>query len=113
MAVRDQIIIGLTSKEIRQDARKHSWDLDNLQKNGARIENACKGASEIMGDLSINKMGKYSYKNYKQDAKKEQQKHVNCYFCGTSVNAQLISRHVQQCPAKGVKCKGCGNRSLC
>ena len=65
-SVRDQIIIGIVSDEIRQEALKNSWDLVTLRQNGMRLESASKSAAEISGDASIQKLGKYSYKSVRQ-----------------------------------------------
>ena len=63
-AVRDQIIIGTTNEEIREESLKNSWDLNSLRKEGMRLESAAKGASEISGEGKINRVyGKYSRKN--------------------------------------------------
>ena len=60
VAIRDQIVIGQINDEIRQESPKNAWNLKDLRGSGARIENACKGASEISGQTAINKVGKYS-----------------------------------------------------
>ena len=59
-AVRDQIIIGLKSNDIRQEALKKSWDLDTLQREGIKMESAARGGAEINGE-DIYKMGAYSF----------------------------------------------------
>ena len=40
-AVRDQIIIGLESNDICQEALKKPWDLDTLRREGMKMESAC------------------------------------------------------------------------
>ena len=45
--VRDQIIIGVISDEIRKNALKNQWNLDDLVKNGRALEAATYGASQI------------------------------------------------------------------
>ena len=103
IAVRDQIVIGLRQDDIRQDALKHSWDLSNLRSNGRRMESAAKGSAEISGELEVNKMGKYTYKNIKtnKNYSPQQKKPIICYFCGTTVHTSIV-KHVEQCPAKKV-----------
>ena len=58
IAVRDQIIIGLRSENIREEALKESWNLHDLRINGMRLDSAARGAIEITGDSSINKSSK-------------------------------------------------------
>ena len=44
---RDQIIIGTSNNEIRKNALKNQWDLDNLIKGGRQLEAAARGAQRI------------------------------------------------------------------
>ena len=112
-AVRDQIVIGLENDGIQQEALENSWDFKDLRSNGVRMESAYKGAAEITGDGSLNKIGKYSYGNVKNQVNKDerkvsQQKQINCYFCGNTISGTPISKHTQQCPARSAKCRNCG-----
>ena len=104
VAIRDQIVIGLSNDEIRQEALKHSWDLKDLRKNATRIESAFKGASEISGDSNVNKMGKYSYSKIKNQKQSQKPKSFTCYFCGQTVSSMPIQKHVEQCHARSAKC---------
>ena len=107
IAVRDQIIIGIISDEIRGEALKKSWNLASLRKEGMTMESAAKGAAEIAGDGTLNKLlGKYSYRNIKgkEGNKKLSQKKVNCFYCGISLYRNGITAHAAQCPAKSSKC---------
>lgn len=109
VSIRDQIVIGLQNEEIRQEALKNSWNLKELRANGTRLESAFRGAATISGEASVNKIGKYSFKNFKneKEAKKSSnQKSVDCYFCGNNVSS--LTKHLTQCPAKSVKCHKCG-----
>ena len=65
-AVRDQIIIGLSQDDIRKDALRKSWNLEELKVEGMKRESATKGAAEIEGESTVLKVGKYSYKNIKR-----------------------------------------------
>ena len=105
-AIRDQIVIGTINDEIREEALKKSWPLDSLRSEGMRMESASKSASAIAGDASLNRMGKYSFKNMK---KKDEggSKKVNCFFCGTEVEAKNIAAHSRKCPAKSATCGKC------
>ena len=110
IAVRDQIVIGTTSDEIREEALKKSWTLATLRTEGMRIESASKGALQISGDSNLNKIGKYSFRNTKnnKDAKtSHQSKKVNCYFCGLAAERRDIAAHSRQCPAKSGTCSKC------
>ena len=88
----DQIIIGVASEQIREEALKKSWSLNDLRKEGMHMESAAKGASEIAGEgSSINRVGRYSMKGIKNNTASTRK--VNCYFCGMSVNSQDITKH--------------------
>ena len=73
-----------------------------------RLESASKSVAEISGDTAVQKLGKYSYRNIRQktDPSKQKSSGTDCYFCGMHVTSS-ISKHVQQCPAKKVKCRNC------
>ena len=109
-AVRDQVVIGLKSDKIREEALKNSWELADLRKNGMRLESATKGAAEISGDsTTVNKLGKYSFKNIKEQKKNKDQRrqqNLSCFYCGNSTT--FIKQHLQQCPAKSSTCSSCG-----
>ena len=106
IAVRDQVVIGITSDEIREEALKKSWDLDTLRREGMHMESAAKGAAEISGE-AMNKLGKYSFRNMK-DKNMKQTKKVNCFFCGQLFDKQNITSHAKKCPARSNKCDNCG-----
>ena len=61
-AIRDQIIIGLNSNDMRQEALKKLWDLDTLRREGMKMESAARGGAEINGE-DIYKMGAYLFKS--------------------------------------------------
>jgi hypothetical protein len=105
-AVRDQIVIGTINDGIREEALKMSLVLDTLRSEGMRIESAAKAASTIAGDAALNRMGKYSYKNFK---KKDEggPKKVNCFYCGMEAERKNIASHSRQCPAKTATCMRC------
>jgi len=64
--IRHQIVIGTAIDEIREEALKQAWDFKKLRKEGMRLKSAAKGASEISGNMKINKVWKYSRKNQKK-----------------------------------------------
>ena len=103
-AVRDQIVIGMISDEVRQEALKNSWSLSELRTNGMRMESAYKGASEIAGENQVNKMGRYSFRNMPR--KRENNQTTQCFSCG--YNVSNIRKHIQECPAKKSTCNKCG-----
>ena len=109
-SIRDQIVIGITSDGIREEALKNSWYLATLRKEGMRLESAAKGAAEITGEHKVNRIGKYSYKNSKKkDVSKgdKKEKSLNCYFCGLAGLRHDIVTHAKQCPARSSVCTKC------
>ena len=103
-AIRDQIIIGTTHDKIREEALKNSWDLQQLRKEGMRIESATKGLEELNNENPVNKMGKYSFKNMKK--KPEAGKPRSCYYCGQDIKTSVIA-HLKSCRARTSKCNFC------
>ena len=110
-AIRDQIVIGILSDGIREEALKNSWNLSDLRKEGMRLESASKGALEITGDHRVSRvLGKYSRKNgMKGDkAKSGNSSKVDCFHCGiTGVRSDILT-HAKSCPAKTAACSKCG-----
>ena len=49
---------------------------------------AAKGTSEIAGDATLNKMGKYSFKNTKKNSKI-----ISFYFCSLTGNRRCVLAH--------------------
>ena len=108
IAVRDQIIIGISNEKIREEALQKSWDLASLRTNGMKLDSAMRSASEIGGEGNeVNKLGKYSYKNMKDKQGSAAQKPVTCWFCGQEVSTG-IKNHLSRCPGKKARCLGCG-----
>ena len=106
-AIRDQILIGTNESKIREEALMKSWDLATLRKEGMRMESAAKGEAQIAGE-SVNKIGKYSYKNQNRNPTKQPPKGpITCYNCGKSVNTGIMKHVRQQCEAIGKKCEKC------
>ena len=106
-AIRDQVVIGIVSDEIRQEALKNSWSLVDLRKEGMRLESVAKGASEIAEGHSVNKVGKYSFKNTKKTDAGRGNKKANCYTCGLTGARHDIISHAKTCPAKQAVCANC------
>ncbi|CAB3984517.1 Hypothetical predicted protein [Paramuricea clavata] len=100
-AICDQIIIGSTHDKIREEALKNSWDLQQLRKEGMRIESATKGLEELNNENPVNKMGKYSFKNMKK--KPEAGKPRSCYYCGQDIKTSVIA-NLKSCRARTSKC---------
>ena len=111
-AVRDQIIIGLTNDKIREEALKESWSLTLLRTNGMKLDSATRGASELGDSGSINKLGKFSYKNIRNKGQSQstspsaEQRQVTCFFCG--LLCSNIKSHLTNCAGKSSKCLACG-----
>ena len=128
IAVRDQVVIGTTNNKIKEEALLKSWKLDDLRKEGMKIESAMKGEAEISNSavIDVNKVGKYSYKTLKNNSYKPQQsysseskektqptqnrnapKEKTCYNCGYTFKGNPLN-HLQICPAKQSNCNKCG-----
>ena len=108
VAIRDQIVIGTSSDQIREEALKESWGLAELRKEGMRLESASKGAAEISGELKLNKIGKYSRKYQKGAVKADQS--CQCYSCGYAATKKEVIAHAKQCPAKKSICTNCNKK---
>ena len=103
-AIRDQIIIGLISNKIREEALKNSWNITQLRQQGMRIESATHGAAELSGDGTLNKLGRYSFKNQKG----RKSSSWTCFFCGQQFDRSIsIDNHVKSCRAKTATCNNC------
>ena len=111
-AVRDQIIIGTTDNNIRDEALKKSWDLKLLRQEGMKMESAARSGAQIAceNQNNVNKLGKYSYSNMKGPNKQQPEKRKNqitCYNCGSKVSGPIVKHKDESCPAKSHKCKKC------
>ena len=88
---RDEIIIGTSNNEIRKNALKNQWDLDNLIKGGRQLEAAARGAQRIHENSEapvsrIKRPGKYSRKGSKSKYEgKLREKYSNCPNCSSRV----------------------------
>ena len=108
-ATRDQIIIGTHYQTIREEALLKSWDLATLRSEGMKMESASKSSSQIGGE-TVNKLGKYSFKNVKQQPlsrtnKDRQRRTYNCFYCGDKTNN--LSQHREICKGVQNKCSNC------
>ena len=106
--IRDQIIFGTNSDEIRRHALKDQWDLNKLINHGRSLESADAGISLIKKEESSEfeavrrtKPGKYSkkYSNTKNDSRKV------CSFCSSSRCSGS-----KKCPARDMTCFVCNKR---
>ena len=106
--IRDQIIFGTSSDEIRRHALKDQWDLTKLVNHGRSLESADAGISLIKKEESSEfeavrrtKPGKYSkkYSNTKNDSRKV------CSFCSSSKCSGS-----KKCPARDMTCFVCNKR---
>ena len=102
-AIRDQILIGTTNNEIRDEALKQSWGLNDLRTEGMKMESAARSGAQISNEQILNKVGKYKFSN-----KTSQKKNVSitCYNCGNNISGSII-KHKAQCPAKTHTCNKC------
>ena len=57
-AIRDQIIIGSSNNDIREEALKKAWNLKLLRFEGTKMESAAIDGAQITGDLSITSCNK-------------------------------------------------------
>ena len=78
------------------------WDLDQLRTQGMKIESAELG-KDAMSKLTINKLGKYSYKNINKNNKKPPKKKKKCFRCGEDFSLE----HLKVCTARNAKCSNC------
>ena len=119
--VRDQILFGTKDTEIRKNALKDQWTLDDLLAKGRAIEASDFGAAVIkqepVEDIKRTKPGKYSRKNNYPSQKKgnssrfgnSQKEDLNstrrsrCKKCSSS-----RCDGGKRCPAAKISCFACG-----
>ena len=89
-AIRDQIVIGTTSKNIRQKAMIKNWKLAELRQKGMKYESAAAGEEKISG-CDVNKVGAYSYQRMKTEKTKLSTK--KCCRCGSPFS----TKHKKEC----------------
>ena len=53
-AIRDQIIIGTSNRDIREEALLRAWDLKALRNEGMKMESAQRSRIEISRESTIN-----------------------------------------------------------
>ena len=87
--MRSQILIGTNNDEIRDEELKFSWGLEELRKEGMKMESAVRsGASNLKG-------------NEKDDSKPPHKNasNINCFNCGSKILGS-ITNYKSNCPAK-------------
>ena len=114
--VRDQIIIGIKNDEIRKNALKNQWKLDDLIKNGRALEAATYGAKQIKQEqdpASISRIGKPGRYSRKWDNtpkpsnnKPTQQSSSDRKACTTCSNKNC--RGGKNCVSHDRECFDCG-----
>ena len=110
-AVRDQIVIGTDKDKIREQALLKGWDLDNLRKEGMKMESASRGEESISSG-QVNKLGSYSFSSLKSKEKDDGNRQPAgasnttkkvCFRCGD----KFSKNHQQSCRATSAKCANC------
>ena len=103
-AIRDQILIGTSNSDIRDEALKQSWGLSELRREGMKMESAARSGAQISNELGLNKIKKYPSNRLNDNKKKNGS--ITCYNCGNTVSG-LITKHKLKCPAKTHTCSKC------
>ena len=110
--IRDQVVIGTTNDEIRRNALKEQWPLEELCKRGRQLEAASYGAKQInrsnrLEDSSISRIsGKYSKKNrLKKHQEEEWHRTRQCENCNGKT-----CKGGKECFAYGRDCFACGKK---
>ena len=106
IAVRDQVVIGTKETHIRDEALLKGWDLQTLRLEGMKMESAAKSGAAITAGESLNKIGKYSYKNQGKSKDDKEKKSIKCFNCGNKIDGSIM-KHKTKCPAKSTTCKKC------
>ena len=108
---RDQILFGTRETEVRKNALKEQWNLEDLLKNGKAIEASDKGAAAIKQEPSENikrtKPGRFSRKSYRKldDQKRRDNPNKNNLRCKYCSSPRCDGRN---CPGKKASCFACG-----
>ena len=98
LAIRDQIVIGTLSDQIREKALFESWDIAALRENGMKIGSAALGRDAINDKQGQGKnIAKGPSKTVEQDSSRK------CYRCGDRFN----SSHIKKCKALKARCSNC------
>ena len=107
ISISEQMVIGTRSSKIREALMK-SWNLQDLRREGMKIESASRGGAEITGE-QVNKTGKYSYRSMRKDkeANSKVKPKLTCFNCGYLIHKGSISIHKENCPARKQACKNC------
>lgn len=111
--VRDQIIFGTLNDEIRKNALKQQWNLQDLILNGRTLEAASTGASKIASNnrlpadqnsdiRKVRKPGKYSRKKKAHDRLKGKPPKLTCSKCSSK-----SCDGGKSCPGKNIVCFAC------
>ena len=116
-AIRDQILIGTSNNDIRDEALKKSWELNELRQEGMQMESAARSGAQIANESPLHRIGKYSYSHVKNSGKfsdrdtrgEGKQIPISCYNCGEKVKGS-INKHKQQCSAKLNICGKCSKK---
>ena len=64
-AIRDQILIGTSNNNIRDEALKQSWELNELRQEGMKMESAARSGAQISNESTLHRIGKYAYSHLK------------------------------------------------
>ena len=95
MAIRDQIVVGTHNEKIREQALLKSWKLTELRTEGMKLESASRGEEKLSHSSSVNKVGKYSYKNRdnSNESKDRPTPKTNkqCYRCGDPFSNPMVT----------------------
>ena len=115
--VRDRIIVGTRNDEIRKNALKNQWNLDDLVKNGRALEAATHGAKQIKQEKGsssptvarIKKPGKYSRKNKPKQEYQSNKNRKPTQTLKESNSGQCTTCSSRTCKG-GKKCIAYGNQ---
>ena len=86
--IRDQIVVGTLNEDIRNNALKNNWELDDLVKNSRQLGAAKIGASKIIkDDLSIGTIQRVKPKKYSTNDEKQKTRNYKdkrkCMTCSS------------------------------
>ena len=97
--IREPILMGKRSENIREKAMIKNWNLAELCQKGVKYESAAAGEEKMSGS-KVNKVGAYSYQRIRNEKKTP---HKKCYRC----DSPFSTKYIKEFKALKTNCGNC------